>query len=176
MHPDPSKPPITPETRVGDLLTHYPALEEVLIACSPAYQALKNPVLRRTVAKVATLRQVARVGGIPVGTLITRLRAAAGVGEGEAFTEESEEQAPRPVWANPAALWRSYDARKEIETGGQPMERVLKDLAQMAPGQVYELVTPFVPAPLVDLARRRGFLSYSAVEGEDLVRTYFTRP
>ena len=55
------------------------------------------------------------------------------------------------------------------------MPRVLADLAGLADGEVYALVTPFVPAPLVDLARGKGFLAFSATEGEARVRTYFRR-
>jgi len=51
----------------------------------------------------------------------------------------------------------------------------MADLAALADEQVHELVTPFVPAPLVDLARGKGFVSFSVVEREDLVRTYFKK-
>ncbi len=49
---------ITPDSRLGDLLERWPGLEDVLLELSPHFRALRNPVLRRTVAKVATLRQV----------------------------------------------------------------------------------------------------------------------
>jgi hypothetical protein len=55
------------------------------------------------------------------------------------------------------------------------MPRVMADLAALAEGEVYALVTPFVPAPLVELARGKGFLCFSAAEGEALVRTFFRR-
>lgn len=51
----------------------------------------------------------------------------------------------------------------------------MADLAGLADGEVYVLLTPFVPAPLVDAARGKGLAAYSAPEGEDLVRTYFRR-
>src|SRR6266511_5737093 len=62
-----------------------------------------------------------------------------------------------------------------IESGEHPMPRVMADLAALADGEVYALVTPFVPAPLVDLACGKGFLSFSATEGDAQVRTYFRR-
>lgn len=167
--------PITPETKVGDLLKRYPELEETLVELSPTYQALKNPVLRRTVGKVATLRQVASVGGVPLGTLINRLRAAAGQEAGFEASETAEAAGERPDWAVPEKAARRYDARALIEEGGHPMEQVMHDLGETAPGEVYELVTPFAPAPLVDLAARKGFAAYSVWEGADLVRTYFRR-
>ena len=53
-----SKITISPKTKVGELLDAYPELENVLMAMSPAFEKLKNPILRKTVAKVATLQQV----------------------------------------------------------------------------------------------------------------------
>ena len=46
---------ITPKTKVLELIETYPELEDVLIEYAPAFKNLKNPVLRRTVAKIATL-------------------------------------------------------------------------------------------------------------------------
>ncbi|MHC4830644.1 MAG: DUF1858 domain-containing protein [Planctomycetota bacterium] len=50
-HPIVNSLPITPETKVAQLLQHYPELEETLIAMAPAFKKLRNPVLRRSVAK-----------------------------------------------------------------------------------------------------------------------------
>ena len=167
---------ITPDSRVGELLERWPHLEEVLVELSPRYRALKNPVLRRTVAKVATLRQVSAVGGVPLATLIDRLRAAAGLTP-LAISEAEPGGAPRerPAWAVEGAVTRRLDARAAIEAGEHPMPKVMADLAALGEAEVYELVTPFVPAPLVDLAREKGFVSFSASEGEALVRTWFRR-
>jgi len=61
MAPERPRIPLTPATKVADLLESWPELEEVLIAHAPAFRRLKNPVLRRTVARVATLEQAAGV-------------------------------------------------------------------------------------------------------------------
>ncbi|MFI4941789.1 MAG: DUF1858 domain-containing protein [Burkholderiales bacterium] len=59
MAPERTRAAITPATKVADLLESWPELEEVLIAQAPAFRRLRNPVLRRTVARVATLEQEA---------------------------------------------------------------------------------------------------------------------
>lgn len=105
---------ITPDSRVGDLLERWPHLEAVLIDLSPRYRALKNPVLRRTVAKVATLRQVAAVGGVPLATLIERLREAAGL----APLAVSEAEAGAPG-ARPPSKGRS----RGVTTPARPSRR-----------------------------------------------------
>ncbi|WP_051522439.1 DUF1858 domain-containing protein [Porphyromonas gingivicanis] len=55
---------ITPETTVADLLEYYPGLEQRLLELSPSFAKLKNPLLRRTVARITTLRRAAQVAGL----------------------------------------------------------------------------------------------------------------
>jgi hypothetical protein len=166
---------ITPDSKLGDLLERWPGLEAVLLELSPHFRALRNPVLRRTVARVATLRQVSSVSGVPLGTLVARLRAGAGLTPLALADEPGAPPAERPAWASERAALRTHDARAAIEAGEHPMPRVMADLAALPGDAVYQLVTPFVPAPLVDLARTKGFASYSAVEADSLVRTFFRR-
>jgi len=166
---------ITPDSRLGDLLERWPGLERALLELSPHFKALKNPVLRRTVARIATLRQVSTVSGVPLGRLIERLRAAAGLPPLEVADGSDGAPADRPAWAVPSAVARSHDARAAIEAGEHSMPRVMAELAALSTGQVYELVTPFVPAPLVELARGKGCSCFSVVEAEGLVRTYFRK-
>ncbi len=68
------------------------------------------------------------------------------------------------------------DARRDVSEGVHPLPLVMKDLKSLGADDVYELVTPFVPAPLIDLARTKGYESYS-LEGprEAFVRTLFRR-
>jgi hypothetical protein len=166
---------ITPDSKLGELLERWPGLEAVLLELSPHFGALRNPVLRRTVARVATLRQVSSVSGVPLGTLIERLRAGAGLAP-LAFSEgPASPAAERPAWASAEAVTVTHDARPAIEAGDHPMPRVMADLARLPDGAVYELVTPFVPAPLVELAHGKGFEAHSAVERDALVRTFFRR-
>jgi Domain of unknown function (DUF1858) len=69
---------ITPKTKVLQLIETYPQLEEVLIKNVPAFSKLKNPLLRKTVAKIATLQQAASIGNIKTGDLINILRKVVG--------------------------------------------------------------------------------------------------
>ena len=166
---------ITPDSRIGELLERWPELEAVLVDLSPHFKALANPVLRRTVAKVATLRQVSTVSGVPLGVLVEKLRAGAGLSLLTVTEEVGGAPIERPAWAVEGAVARTLDARAAIEAGEHPMPQVMADLAKLGDSQVYELVTPFVPAPLLDLARGKGFASYSVTEAPGLVRSYFRK-
>lgn len=69
---------ILPQTKVNQLLEAFPQLEEVLIALDPKFNQLKNPLLRNSIGKVATLQQAALVAGMPPVTFIEHLRKAVG--------------------------------------------------------------------------------------------------
>ena len=166
---------ITPDSKLGELLDRWPALEEVLVELSPHFRALKNPLLRKTVAKVATLGQVSKASGVPLAELIDRLRKGAGLAP-RSFVTDPGGDPGRPAWAAPEAVSATHDARSAIEAGEHPLPEVMASLSALRDAEVYELVTPFVPAPLVDLARSKGFLAASLTDDDGTVRTYFRRP
>lgn len=164
---------ITPETKIGDLIDAWPQCEEVLIELSPAFAKLRNPVLKRTVAKVATIRQAAAVGRVSLGKMVNTLRRAAG--QNTVSVPEGEETVSRPDWAIDERIKSTLDARPILERGEHPMKDGMAGIDGLKNGDVYLLITPFVPAPLIDLAARRGFESWSSTESDELVRTYFRR-
>jgi hypothetical protein len=165
---------ITPETKVGALLDNFPQLESILIKLAPAFAKLRNPILRKTVARVTTLRQAARIGNVPLANIINSLRREAGVDK--VFSEEAEpsEAMPQPEWFDSSRISKRLDARKLIEDGRQPLEIVTKDLKNIGPSQIYELITPFVPAPLIDIVRRRGYDVWVDERKPETIRTYIT--
>ena len=60
---------ITPKTTVHTLLKEYPFLLDFLAAYHPEFKKLTNPVLRRTVGRMATLDTVAEQGNVPLNVL-----------------------------------------------------------------------------------------------------------
>jgi DUF438 domain-containing protein len=58
------------KTKINDLLNEYPFIIDFLISKSPHFKNLKNPAMRKTVGKVATLSQAAAIGKIDVDLLI----------------------------------------------------------------------------------------------------------
>ena len=51
----------------------------------------------------------------------------------------------------------------------------MADLGALAGEEVYELTTPFVPAPLIERAAAAGFAAHPVADGAGTVRTYFRR-
>lgn len=167
---------ISPKTKIGELLEAYPQLENVLIEMSPVFEKLKNPVLRRTVARVATIQQVSVVGGIPVEQIVSRLRKEVGqTGEEEHGSNSGAIPSTKPpVWFDEKKIALRYDATPVINTGGSPMSEVLQKSGSLKPGEIFELKTPFVPAPILDMLTGKNFLIWTIRKG-DSVFNYITK-
>lgn len=61
---------LSAKTKIDDLLKEYPFLLEFFVNKSPKFSHLKNPIMRKTIGKVATLNQVASVGKIDLDELL----------------------------------------------------------------------------------------------------------
>ena len=153
------RPPITPDTKVAQLLEAYPKLEPVLIAAAPAFSKLSNPVLRRTIARVTSLRRAAEVAGLPVRDLILRLREGAGLPAGDAgpVADESAPDEGPASWVDPARVRWTIDADSMLESGHEPMSEVLRRSAELGTDDLGLIRSSFRPAPLIELLEGRGF-------------------
>jgi hypothetical protein len=149
---------ISPKTKVGELLDTYPELESVLMEMSPAFEKLKNPILRRTVARVATLQQIAVVGGLNVDFIVNRLRSETGQNTSEAADSDKEYLSSEPPsWFDVKNIRNCFDASPIINSGASPMNEILREANLLKPGEILELKTPFIPAPIIDILKGKDF-------------------
>ena len=170
----PNRPQITSDTRVAALLRDFPETEELLIAMSPAFKKLRNPVLRRSVARVATLGQAAAVGRLPAAELVNELRVAVGQDPlGGDVEDETEYFGVQPDWFSPemiAAVLRDDELDPDVMPIN-PLLRVARDLEE---GEIVELVTSHLPAPGIDILRGKGYRTWT-IEGNQAFRTYVSK-
>ena len=145
--------------KVSDLLDAYPHLEDTLLELSPAFSKLRNPILRRTVAKVTTLQQAAKVAGISPILLLETLRQAAGlpIDNSNESIDIDNEQKDKPEWFDETNITIRFDARPIIESGENPMQEIIGLSKELQNNQIMELTAPFKPVPIMDLLKSKGF-------------------
>ncbi len=174
---------ITPQTKIGEMLEAYPALEGTLLKLSPSFAKLKNPILRKTIARVVSLRQAAEVGKVDLGIMVAELGKAAGLNRdtesgdfAKADAENISLNLPEPIWLMDYDLSRAivFDARSVIEEGGSPLNEILSRVKRLGERDVMLLLTPFVPVPVIELVLSKGYLSWSKQEGET-IQTFFRK-
>jgi len=165
---------ITPDTKIAEILEAYPETEDLLIKLVPSFGKLKNPVLRRTIGRLATVRQAAEVGKVSLSFLINHLREAVGQKtwneSGDQFTDASSEI---PDWVKSGTIVKSIDARPILDRGDHPIQLVMIELNSLKQGNLLVLITPFIPSPLIEKAKDKGFKTWTREESENIFKTYF---
>ena len=158
--------PITPQTKVLALLDAWPELEETLISAAPEFEKLKNPVLRRTVGRVATLARAAKMAGLDPVWLVNRLRVAAGQEPiaGEGAVEQEEKDAPD--WVDTIRVASELDADQILESGENPLPLVRAAAAALSPGEAVLVRSSFRPVPLTEALGKKGLGVFTRRAGE----------
>ncbi|MGC4000266.1 MAG: DUF2249 domain-containing protein [Anaeromyxobacter sp.] len=166
---------VGPATKLAAVLEAWPQLERVLVGLSPFFGALENPLLRATFGKAATLQQVALAARVPLSVLLEALASELRAPGSPVAAPERITAAAPPAWATRIPHAR-HDARFDVERGVHPLPSVLEELDALPPGEVYELLTPLVPAPLLGLLAKRGFEGHWVVdEARGFARTLIRR-
>lgn len=166
---------IVPATKVSDLLRDYPELEETLMHYSAAFAALKNPVLRRTVARVTSLQQAAKVGNVDVVEMVNALRSAAGLGSLEDGDGAEAALSVPVVTQAPEVVTFVLDVRPIIDEGGHPKDEVYARADELQLGECMELLAPFPPIPLLEGLNKRGFKTSMLEASDGVVRSFVMR-
>jgi len=170
------KPIITPKTKISELLDAYPQLEDVLIAQAPQFEKLRNPILRKTIAKVTTLSQAAAVGGLKVEELVNTLRKEAGQSEiSDLGQTQIAYTTQKPSWFSERKVVETIDVRDMLHAGEQPVHMVLSAIKTLKKNEILKIIAPFLPAPLLDKAIGLGYKHWIREISDEEFFVYFKK-
>lgn len=173
--------PIRLDDRISTVLARDERLLDVLVAASPALAKLRNPILRKTMSKLATVEQAARVAGLDATDLLARLNSAL---EGKPYepTSGAARKAPSAAEAPPSAILDTpedrivdLDVREDLRAGREPFGRILEATHRVQAGEVLRLRAIFEPVPLYAVLGRQGFAHFTERLEEDDWRVWFWR-
>ena len=165
---------ITPDTKIHELLETYPELEDKLIEVSPQFEKLRNPFLRKTIARVTTIRQAAIIGKTGLSNLVNLLRSE--VGQDQSLIEEkAAHQNKSPQWLEESKIKVKYDANLDLEQGIHPINKVTNEMEKLNEGEIYLLQTSFHPAPLIELMEQKGYETFVKNLNANEVQTFIKK-
>ena len=174
-------PAIVATDRVSDVLARDEALVEVFARCSPHFDKLRNRIMRRTMARLVTVEQAARIAAVPVPALLHNLNAALGLAtdapppepaRGVAGTAAGDTGGQRHP---PDAPVVEVDVREELRTGREPFSRIMAAVSDLEPHEVLHLRAIFEPVPLFTVLGKRGFAHESRAHAPDDWSVWFWR-
>jgi hypothetical protein len=148
---------ITSTTKIADLLAEYPALEEKIIHIAPPFKNLKNPVLRKTVGKLATLEKAAQIGHLDVSEFVNMLRKEVGQGEIETNVNIKvswQEGEPEWIKSKPVGI---IDGTEMLSKGEHPLSKINEIMKSLEHDQFVLLKTNFKPIPLIEAMEKQNY-------------------
>jgi hypothetical protein len=166
---------ITPSITIDALLKAYPELEEVLIGIAPPFKKLKNPILRRTIAKVATIKQIAAVGGISLDELVSKLRKEVGQPAIAESFRDQDYYGEQPGWFSQDKVVLTINEGKLEDNDKMALSIILKEAKAVQKGEIIELVTSFLPAPGIDILKSKGYSVWTRKENDIIIKSYFLK-
>jgi hypothetical protein len=166
---------ITASTTVHELLVAYPELEETLISIAPAFKKLKNPLLRKSIAKIATLKHISAVGNVPLNDLVNVLRKAVGQSEISESYEDEKYYFDQPDWFSKDKIALSVNEEELEVKDKMTIVVILQEAKHIKKGEIIELTTTFLPAPGIETMKSKGFSVWTVKEDENLIRTCFLK-
>ena len=160
---------ITPDTKIGELLSIHPQLENALCELVPTFGKLKPGYFRDTIARTTSLEQAASASRVPLPQLIRKLTKLAGLPD-----EAAASNTPgKPLWVSEGSIVKELDARPLLAQGVHPKQLVVSEVSALESGQIFVLLTPFVPGPLIEIARSMGFQTWTKQSEPGKFETYF---
>ncbi|HLW21113.1 MAG TPA: DUF2249 domain-containing protein [Cyclobacteriaceae bacterium] len=167
---------INATTKIATLLKHGPRALEAIVRISPKFIKLRNPLLRRLLARRTTIAMASKIGGCEVTDFFEQLKPL-GFEVEETVQEDNTQGKLPPPWLLTIAQKdiEELDVRPLLDAGKDPLKQILDALRMLPNEHVLKIVNTFEPSPLIAMAEKKGFTSYSEAAAEDLFFTYFSK-
>lgn len=168
---------ISPDTRIAALLKAEPRALDAIVSLSPAFEKLRNPVLRKVMASVTTIGMAAKIGGCEVTDFYRALaplgfRPESNPPEAPAATKVADSFSPDSISSEKI---ETLDVRPVIGAGEDPLQLILSHTRQLPAGHVLKVINSFEPVPLLKLLQKQGFDTRSEKAGEELYYAWFRK-
>jgi hypothetical protein len=146
------------KTKIDDLLQKYPFLLDFLAGLSPRYSKLKSPIMRKTIGRVATLRQVADFGEISPADLLSKIQAEIKRVTHEDVDVEIDVAESVPLEAKEARQEVLKDIIRELHQGGDVEEqkrRFAELIKDISPTEIAEMEQKLIEEGLPEAELKR---------------------
>jgi uncharacterized protein (DUF2249 family) len=168
---------IRADDRVAAVLAQDERLLDVFVAASPAFEKLRSSAMRKTMARLVTVEQAARIAGIDAGSLVARLNAVLDGGAPPVSSSEPSREALPPIPAALTALAADrivdLDVREDLRAGKEPFRRILDAARALPVGNVLRVRAIFEPAPLYPVLAKQGLGHATERLADDDWRVWF---
>src|SRR5690606_27510531 len=141
---------INERTKIAALLKHHPEALETIVALSPDFKKLRNPVLRALMAGRTTIVMASKIGGCKPQDFFEAL-AHLGFEVDHSQTGSQENVVPKTN-PKPGYLQNiqpdhliNFDVRAMLAEGKDPLKSIQEKVKSLNPGEVLVVINNFEP-------------------------------
>jgi DUF438 domain-containing protein len=123
---------LNPKTKVNDIISRYPFLKDYLIGINPEFKMLDNPLIRKTIGRIASLGKAAMIGGIDVKKLLDGIASEIRDKTSESVRVSYVENGPDELEVKidqMKEIIKELHAGKDAESQRKKFEELIKDVA-----------------------------------------------
>src|SRR5690606_17017535 len=131
---------INATTKIATLLKHGPRALEAIVRISPKFIKLRNPLLRRLLARRTTIAMASKISGCEVTDFFEQLKPL-GFEVEETVQEDSIQCKAPPPWLLSVTQKdiEELDVRPLLDAGKDPIEQILEALRTLPRGHVLKI-------------------------------------
>lgn len=159
---------ITPHINLKELFDAEPNSLVIISEIYPELNKIKNPDIKKSIYESLTLETIAHKTNTPIADIIDKLKKDLNLNV-EQFELESV-----PSWLINENIVKTIDARPMIIAGQHPLQEVKEIIQYLKAGEIFEIITPFVPEPMIDMFKSEGINVFVKKEN-GMVNTYFCK-
>jgi uncharacterized protein (DUF2249 family) len=169
---------INENTRVSELINYNEDSIDAIASINKLFKKLKNPVLRKVLAKRVSISDAAKVGGAKVEDFYKVLKPLGFESETIDFAKEEK---PNTQYKfnnmnieniDPQTI-TELDVRDEIAGGNDPFAIIMDAIKVLPEGNTLKLINVFEPIPLINKLNKKGYESFVDSSQAGMIITYF---
>lgn len=171
--------PVAATERVSEVLAREESLVEVFVRQGPQFAKLRNRAMRRVMARLVTVEQVARMAGVEPAALVAELNAVLGIAPlpQAPAADSASGRDPGPGLEHPPHRpVVEVDVREDLRAGREPFSKIMAAVAELGDARVLLLRTPFEPIPLYAVLGKRGLAHEARAESAGDWTVWFWAP
>jgi len=167
---------INKDTKISTLLKHHKGSLEAIVQLSPAFNKLRNPVIRKLMIGRTSIAMASKIGGCSPDDFFEVLEKLGF--EREENKEELKEEFqknPMPDYLKDLSENQKeiFDVREILTDGKDPLREIQQKLKHLKTAHALIIVNSFEPVPLIQLMLKQGFQVFVDKIDDDRFETYF---
>ncbi len=167
---------INKQTRISSLLNSNELALEKILELSEKFNKLKNPILRRIMAPRTSIEMACKIANIDIQKFLKSMQSI-----GFELKIDSNEIDSKNAIINEQdfdidlSKVEYLDVRPILMSGKDPLQIILEKIEQIEVGNILCIINSFIPEPLINVLKKKGFISKVEENNPEEYKTYFLK-